>query len=91
MSKSFQDWLQEGEQLYQAAMKEYQEIEAQLDELEAKLAAKQAEVNQMAQVIGKPPVEGNRRLSAQIVDHDRAPSSSPSIIARALTGRQINR
>ena len=37
MTKTLQDWLTEGEQLYQAALAEYQSIEAQLDELEAKL------------------------------------------------------
>jgi hypothetical protein len=61
VSKTLRDWLAEGEQLYSAAMQEYQSIEAQLDELEVKLAAKKSELNQIAQVIGKPPVEGNRR------------------------------
>jgi len=62
-----------------------------LDELEAKLASKQAEVNQIAQVIGKPPVEGNRRLTAQIVEPERTGGGggTPSIIARALTGKNI--
>jgi hypothetical protein len=89
VSKTLRDWLAEGEELYSAAMQEYQSIEAQLDELEVKLAAKKSELNQIAQVIGKPPVEGNRRLTAQLVD-DHGPSSvpnSPATIARALTGR----
>ena len=93
MSKSLRDWLAEGEELYNAAMHEYQMIEAQLDELEVKLAAKKSELNQIAQVIGKPPVEGNRRLTAQLVD-DHGPSSvpnSPATIARALTGRGLGR
>jgi len=92
-SKSFKDWLAEGEQLYAATLKEYQAIEAQLDDLEAKLAAKKNEVNQIAQVIGKPPVESNRRLTAQLVD-DHGPNSvpnSPATIARALTGRGLGR
>jgi chromosome segregation ATPase len=91
--KSFQDWIREGEELYNAAFQEYQNIEAQLDELEKQLAAKQMEVNQIAHMIGKPPVEGNRRLTAQIVEPERAnPNpSSPANIARALTGRQMGR
>ena len=100
MAGNFHEWLQQGDALYQAALKEYHSIESQLDDLEAKLVAKQAEVNQIAQVIGKPPVEGNRRLSAQLVAADiidvpgvadRQPTgpggSSNASIARALTGK----
>jgi len=93
VTKSLQDWLTEGEQLYNAALAEYQSIESQLDELEARLAAKKAEVNQIAQVVGKPPVESSRRLTAQLVD-DHGPNSvpnSPATIARALTGRGLGR
>ncbi len=93
MSKTFQQWLSEGEQLYDAAMREFQSIEQQLDELEQRLVAKQNEVNQIAQMIGKPPVEGTRRTNVQIIDHDprSASPSSPAAIARALTGRNLNR
>ena len=93
MTKSFKDWISEGESLYNAALREYQSIEQQLDDLEAKLAAKKAEVNQIAQVIGKPPVETNRRLTAQLVE-EHGPNSvpnSPATIARALTGRGLGR
>lgn len=102
MPANFQEWLQQGDALYQAALKEYHSIEAQLDDLESKLVAKQAEVNQIAQVIGKPPVEGSRRPGGQIVAAEvldmpsgggggvvgeRQPSSSNASIARALTGK----
>ncbi|HYO08907.1 MAG TPA: hypothetical protein VER17_08020 [Tepidisphaeraceae bacterium] len=93
MTKSLQDWLSEGEALYNAALAEYQHIEHQLDELEAKLAAKKAELNQIAQVVGRPPVETNRRLTAQLVE-EHGPNSvpnSPATIARALTGRGLGR
>lgn len=93
MSKSLSEWLQEGEHLYNQALKEYQAIESQLDELEQRLIAKKAEVNQIASVIGKPPVEGNRRLSAQLVE-EHGPQSIPhsqATIARALTGRALGR
>ena len=92
-SKSFKDWLLEGENLYNAAMKEYQAIEAQLDELEQQLVAKRAEVNQIASVIGKPPVESSRRPAVEIIDahsHNSVPNS-PATIARALTGRGLGR
>ena len=93
MTKSFKDWISEGESLYNAALREYQSIEQQLDDLEAKLAAKKAEVNQIAQVSGKPPVETNRRLTAQLIE-EHGPNSvpnSPATIARALTGRGLGR
>lgn len=93
VAKSIQDWMREGEELYAASLRDYQSIEAQLTELEQRLATKQQEVNQIAQIIGKPMVEGNRRLAAQLVE-DHGPHSvpnSPATIARALAGRQLNR
>jgi hypothetical protein len=57
---NIQDWLKQGESLYQAALKEFHDFETQLAELETRLAAKQAEVNQIAQMIGKPMVESSR-------------------------------
>lgn len=101
MGGSFQEWLSQGEALYQAALKDYHAIEAQLDDLESKLVAKQAEVNQIAQVIGKPPVEATRRLGGGQMVHsaagnidiidappDRGPTAgSNASIARALTGK----
>jgi hypothetical protein len=93
VAKSIAEWMQEGDDLYQTALKEYEELDARLREMEKLLAQKQDEVNQIAQVIGKPLVEGNRRLTAQLVD-DHGPLSVPnssSTIARALTGRNLNR
>lgn len=95
MPNSFQDWLQQGEGLYNAAVREYHDIEQQLSELEARLVEKQNEVNQIAQVIGKPLVEGGRRLSVQLmstevveVSAERTGSTgSNANIARALTGK----
>jgi len=95
VANAFQQWLSQGEQLYTAALNDFHALEAQLDDLETKLAAKQAEVNQIAQMIGKPAIEGNRRLSAQIIptevidSHVRQPNQtgSSASIARALTGK----
>ena len=89
VSKSLREWLEEGEVLYETTLKEYQELEAQLDELEVRLAAKKSEVNQIAQVVGKAPIESSRRLVAQLVD-ETGPHSvphSPATIARAIRGR----
>jgi hypothetical protein len=85
--------MREGEELYAQSLREYQEMELQLQELEKRLAAKQGEVNQIAEIVGKPAVEGGRRLSAQLVE-DRGPQSVPNssaTIARALAGRALNR
>ncbi len=93
---SLQTWLAEGEGLYNAAVKDFRDLEAQLEGLEAKLIAKQSEVNEIAQVIGKPPIEGNRRLTAQLVtprmmDRDREsiaiPNSAVPHPARALSNK----
>jgi hypothetical protein len=83
--------MREGEELYSLAMKEYHDLEMQLSDVERRLAAKQDEVNQIAQIIGKPIVEGNRRLAAQLLDEHAAhpaPPHSSSTIARALSGRR---
>lgn len=93
MAKSIAEWMREGEELYAQALREYQDLEGQLVELERRLAAKQGEVNQIAEIISKPQVEGARRLTAQLVE-DRGPQSVPNssaTIARALAGRALNR
>ena len=94
MASTFQEWLQQGEHLYNTALREYHDIERQLGELETRLVEKQTEVNQIAQMIGKPPVEGTRRLSAQLIAAEiiEAPERTPTPgananIARALTGK----
>jgi H2-forming N5,N10-methylenetetrahydromethanopterin dehydrogenase-like enzyme len=95
VASAFQEWLQQGEHLYNNALREYHDLERQLAELESRLVEKQTEVNQIAQIIGKPAVEGNRRLSAQLVaadvidvppDRTNTPGSNANI-ARALTGK----
>lgn len=93
MSKSIKDWLAEGEQIYGAAIDEYQQLETQLIEMEQRLAMKREEVNVIAERLGKPPLETSRRLSAEIIDRGQ-PGSQPSSqasIARALTGRGFGR
>ena len=89
VSKSLRDWLADGEALYEATLKEYQELQDQLDDLEVRLAAKKSEVNQIAQIVGKPTIEGPKRLVAQLVDKTGPNSvpNSPATIARAIRGR----
>ena len=57
MAKSIDDWLAEGEALYDGAVGEYRELEAQITDLEQRLADKLAEVNRLAGVIQKPPLQ----------------------------------
>lgn len=89
MQKTFNDWLGEGEEIYNGLLGEYREIETQIEELERRLNGKQAEVNQIAAVIGKPPMDNSRRLSAQLVTAEVVDTTAPSAnnIARALNGR----
>ena len=86
---NFQDWLKQGESLYQAALKEFHDYESQLAELESRLAAKQAEVNQIAQMIGKPAVESTRsaNLHASNVGGQLATASGGVEIIDAPTDR----
>lgn len=93
MSKSIKDWLAEGENIYNAAMDEYQALESQIIEMEQRLALKREEVNIIAEKLSKPTVEGSRRLSAEIVErgHPNSVPNSPSTIARALQGRGLGR
>ncbi|MEM8872817.1 MAG: hypothetical protein AAGD32_01040 [Planctomycetota bacterium] len=93
MSKNFNDWLAEGEDLYNTAVAELEELVQQRNEIDQRLSAKQDEVNQIAKVIGKPEVEG-AEPDVEIVGGEggvrRAPNSS-NTIARALTGQGLAR
>jgi len=95
VSKSIQEWLAEGEQLYSATLAEYHDLESQIAELEEKLALKHSEVNKLAVIIGKPAVEGRKILTAQIVGTSPGePGAAPmqnATIARALSGRGLGR
>ena len=89
MNKSFQDWVAEGEAIYNSAMSEYQSLESQIEQMEMQLTEKKAEVNHIAQMLGKPPVEGSKRLTAQLIDRDLPPAGTIGSVTRALTGRGI--
>jgi hypothetical protein len=71
-------------------MNEYRGLEAQLEQVEKALGAKRTEVNQIAQVVGKAPVEPTRRLSAQLVEAESVPTVVGTM-TRALTGRGLGR
>ena len=91
--KTFNEWLNEGEQLYSLAVDEFKAIEAQINELNLRLSEKKGEVNQIAQIIGKPVVEPARRVTAEVVEASQMPVSAVGAaipigrLARALTGR----
>lgn len=89
MMRSFKEWMSEGETIYSDAMKEYQAIQSQIAQLESRLEEKKTEVNQIAQMMGKPPVEQSRRLSAHLVENDLPPMGTIGSVTRALTGRGI--
>lgn len=93
VSKSIKDWLAEGESIYDAALEEYQSLEAQIIEMEQRLALKREEVNIIAEKLGKPHVDASRRLSAEIVErgHPNSVPNSQATIARALQGRGLGR
>lgn len=96
MGKSLREWLSEGEELYSVAMREYQALEAQLEQLQAQLAAKREELHHIGQVIGRTPPETPvehvpRTPTVQIID-SHGPGSIPAsrhTIAKALTGRGL--
>jgi len=71
MARSFQEWLHEGEELYNGALAEYRNLEKQLEEIQQQLAAKRIEVNQIAQVIGQPILEEG----AHVDQGDRSPTA----------------
>lgn len=84
-ARSFAQWLAQGEQLLPALVKQYEMMEAQLIELESRLADKQAEIQQLARTLGKQPPQLNRRVTAQIVTHypiDAADRPAPTQPAR---------
>jgi hypothetical protein len=93
VAKSIAEWMREGEELYLGAVRDFEDLEAQLQDIEKRHAIKKDEVNQIARIIGKPMVEGNRRVVAELVDDidSMSPTNSSSTIARALTGRNIAR
>jgi hypothetical protein len=93
MAKSIQEWIHEGEELHSIAVGELGDLDKQLAELEQRRAAKLAEVNQIAGILGKPPAETVRRVAAFVAD-DRDPTTSDNAsatIARALAGKGLHR
>ena len=93
MAKNFRDWMTEGEELYSIALREYEQLQGQLESLQTQLSAKKEELNQIAAVIGKPQVDNDelaridlpktepksdqRKPVVQIVDRE-SPGSIPA-------------
>ena len=77
MSKSINDWLAEGEGLYDGALAEYKELEAQRSELKKRMEEKMEQVNRIAVVIGKPQIELRSRSSSSSSSSSSSGSGSP--------------
>jgi hypothetical protein len=95
VAKSIQEWMREGDEIYNSAVEEFKHLEDQLADLEQRVSIKQTEVNQIAQMIGKPAIEASRRVSAHLVDDRDMPvipnPHAQATIARALTGKGLAR
>src|SRR5208283_334832 len=98
MGKTITDWLSEGESLYAAAVAEHQQIQQEVDEMERKLEAKRHEINQLAHVLGKAPIEGSHRVAPPVPPPTATPvpekrtqiplNGGPATsLSRALAGR----
>jgi hypothetical protein len=85
--------MHEGDELYDSTMRDCEDLESQIRELEQRLADKHNEVNRLAQILGKPLAHNGRRVTAQIVDDTVAQvtANSQVSIARALSGRALPR
>jgi hypothetical protein len=83
VAKTFRDWMTEGEELYSIALREYESLQSQLEALQSQLSAKRDELNQIAGVIGKPPIDNDEaergkvelpRTEPKSDRHDRKPT-----------------
>ncbi len=97
MPANVHDWLRDGEALHAALVKEYADLEQQIEDLEARLASKAAEANKLARILGLSPIESGRAGSGALVlsdepDQDRpAAAASPAVTihsaGRSLAGK----
>lgn len=85
-AKSINDWLAEGEQLFDASLNEYHDLASQIAELEDRLNQKFTEVNRLAQIIGKSPVEPRKVVTAQLVANGSAPNGENGHAGPAVAG-----
>ena len=66
MAKNFKDWMGEGEELYSIALREYEQLQSQLESLQSQLSAKRDEVNQIAAVMGKSQVDNDELAKIEL-------------------------
>jgi hypothetical protein len=71
MPKTLNDWLQEGEEVYQGAVQEYRQIEEQLRDLATHWRAKKAEIDRIAAMLGKTPLPEEQGGESQAEGEDR--------------------
>ena len=93
-SVSFQQWVAQGQSLYQATLAEYHELALQIKELQRRLALKQAELNQIARILEKQPAEVDGKPAPRPALPPPAPpgaaeeiASPPETLARSLVSR----
>ena len=90
MSKSLQEWLQEGTDLYDIAVAEYHELEKQLAELQEQMLAKRIEINEVAKIVGKPlmqppsPTENETTLTQETPHATNGTASTNGTTAQAV-------
>lgn len=65
---SVEQWLNQGQSLFDREVDEYRSLEERLGELEIEMAAKLEAVNQIAAVLGKQPPLGNRRVAVLVTE-----------------------
>lgn len=88
--KSVQDWLKEGEELFNESLAEFHELESQIAALEEKLAGKHTEVNKLAAIIGRPPVDSRKIVTAQLVPSNTNGSAASANGSAAPNGMPHN-
>ena len=89
MAKSLADWLQEGDEVYQATVEEYRQLEEQLRELATRWRTKKAEIDKLAGILGKPPLPEEHGAEHGAEEHT---AERPRIMPRAnLNGPAVRR
>ncbi len=89
MAKSIEQWIAEGQELYDSSLREYRELEVRLRELQSAMDAKQAEVDKIAVIIGKQPLGDDPEAIARPVRDQRA-TTEASANGRRVDAHLVN-
>jgi hypothetical protein len=79
MARSFDEWLNEGEDLYRVAVDEFRELESQIHALQIRLATRRTELAKLSEMLNKQPIQhpGDHPLPGAPVLDDAANEASP--------------